>query len=1765
MAENDNIIIVDDISELDNYNVSTMDSESGTEYYNVAYWDPKDKQWKIYDEEKIKELRTEPLKLAKINENGTIGEMIETINENFRNLAAHGGGPSGQDGANGERGADGTNVEYIYCLCDEMEEDKQYPKNSGEKADLFNALQGSDTFTFTGKDGTTQTVWYNHAQPISKEHKNEYMLVRYKSYAGLWAYEEKPVLWSHWGETGVDGDGVEYIFLATKAELTGETFLKREDMDDFQKTVFNMNDFYPNSEWFNNDNKTKVKKEFEKKGLSISDSDFNTRWSNCFEFGGENRSLNWTDEPTGSGPEYPFEYVSIRRSNRDENDNLVWNDFSEPAVWSNYSYPSRTFIIYCNTNPEDSEDDEPEAPKVGQGWWDYETDTLVFDKPGHKIPSGWTDDNNNEEGKITWISSGIFKYTGENVSWSNPIRITGKNGQNGVDGESVEFIYALDNDPKYPSDPRERENLFDNVEDPKNEGSYDWSEGDDHTTWYDRAQAITAEHPNEYVASRHKAPRSNTWVYDTEPVLWAHWGEDGTDGDGIEYIFIVKNAESYDGTDITESDWENLWSFKNDTARTAYSMNDFVPNVGWFSNDHKTAVQTKMTKAGKTFVENDWNSMKTTFSLEWSDNPVGIDATNKYQYVSIRKSDDGVWGPFSYPKLWSKYNLTVFKSFAFTATSLFDDISSVVPTGGSFDNPVPTNPKTLNWYDVPTTEDGKPQIWMVSATFNDQVNGPVSGWSHPKKMNDTAEFQVEWSSADLTGTALANLRTDLGSDTYNLNHFYTNGELDEDAWRDEVETNLKVRFSDSSEGAILMATCQYAGGVWTNWELVRVKGENGNDGANGQPGADGNDGTPGIGYQYCYVRYTNDDESSYGGATSCTVTQASAGDDPVFKIGTATVASASVPQGADADHAYEYRSERSGYEGNWSLWSTPVTIAKYLNIGDISTEVNSAVETATQGIISSISAVNDRYSYISQFVSSDGNISGTFGGTFTNGVESGIISAVVTSPDLSNTFTSQLNGLITGISGVTTFADWIDHTNGGLNSAAISLNAMSGYASLVQDVISLSSNVANYAEQTQTATSDIAELRQNVARATYLIDDDGYFLVEENGTRRRAKDDNNQPTKNYLSICDADVSKLILDVNEITSIAQTVGEHNASIALIAAVSDTSSSDGQNFAAAIFMQANKSGSSIGLNAENITINASHILSLSAGTFEISSGNFTVDRNGSVIARDFQLNTGNTRIDASGTLYAQNAVISGQITADEFMASYTETSVSVSKNGNIYTGDIEKITTINGQQMQIIADGQLSSNGDIIDVTGNAIYFKIVNEMSNTNTQISDSTLYGVPALCMRYKGVEYILSPASWFNPNPSADTTNILWKYVQSISPYTFTTPTSGDYANGNISGVGTYYLFDNSTNKNTYIEDGSDDLYRVWVYHWGNYSSVPIYITDNNLCLINNPTKETFNDNSVFTIGSRIDSKYKHYDAIQVTPITDTVCNIYEHYLTPSLPGTREFTETKTVTGTGFYVNNDTDNSYNLFDICANFIELACNNSIWTDGTYVFIDDNNTFFHHGMYLPFTNNNYASSDYESSGNNTDYYFESPGNGKPGRSAELTLTYRPVTYSTNNGSTFGAISQIWVTASIEIRGTYGWNQGATYPHLSYEVDKDNPATYTLAPSYMRFNLDFNFILNLQTPINNFNPLLSSPDTSAILAKIKTFMENYDFYDYNNNDIDNPDYFDFRGVIFNSVTNTAPNNNSDPGTRIYISKWGKKTINSDLYPTDPGDGR
>ena len=244
---------------------------------------------------------------------------------------------------------------------------------------------------------------------------------------------------------------------------------------------------------------------------------------------------------------------------------------------------------------------------------------------------------------------------------------------------------------------------------------------------------------------------------------------------------------------------------------------------------------------------------------------------------------------------------------------------------------------------------------------------------------------------------------------------------------------------------------------------------------------------------------------------------------------------------------------------------------------------------------------------------------------------------------------------------------------------------------------------------------------------------------------------------------------------ELANISVNVGPGSAQVDIIATVKselgNESSDDAKDITAAIFARANQYGSEIQLNADNLNLNADHKLTLKSGTFEINSSNFTLNDNGLILRGK----NGNTSIDGDGILHAQGAIIQGAITADKFVAESTKKiSISNDETGK-YEGNVTKRTSINSDEFVIETSGVLKdTQGSQIDVTGNKLYIRMVDKLVNNNNDIKDVSgktvkyLYGVPVLCMMYNGVEYPLSPASWFRePVGGENPTDMYFFYVE--------------------------------------------------------------------------------------------------------------------------------------------------------------------------------------------------------------------------------------------------------------------------------------------------------------------------------------------------------------------------------------------------------------
>lgn len=95
--------------------------------------------------------------------------------------------------AQGEAGKDGSDIEYVYYISQNANDNLSAP-------------------SYTGTSLTTG--WSASPQGITEDYKYEYVSVRTKP-SGInqeWSDFSKPVIWSKWGEKGQDGDGVEYKY-----------------------------------------------------------------------------------------------------------------------------------------------------------------------------------------------------------------------------------------------------------------------------------------------------------------------------------------------------------------------------------------------------------------------------------------------------------------------------------------------------------------------------------------------------------------------------------------------------------------------------------------------------------------------------------------------------------------------------------------------------------------------------------------------------------------------------------------------------------------------------------------------------------------------------------------------------------------------------------------------------------------------------------------------------------------------------------------------------------------------------------------------------------------------------------------------------------------------------------------------------------------------------------------------------------------------------------------------------------------------------------------------------------------------------------------------------------------------------------------------------------------------------------------------------------------------------------------------------------------
>lgn len=137
----------------------------------------------------------------------------------------------------------------------------------------------------------------------------------------------------------------------------------------------------------------------------------------------------------------------------------------------------------------------------------------------------------------TWMSQCLVSGDGTYATWSVPIRISGDNGQNGVDGNSTEFIYRRTTSASpVPS-----------ISYTANQGKT--RDDDDFVPidWTDDPQGVNQSYPYEWVATRTKS--NGTWGNFSTPAIWANYapggqaGPAGPAGRDAKSEYLIPNVE----------------------------------------------------------------------------------------------------------------------------------------------------------------------------------------------------------------------------------------------------------------------------------------------------------------------------------------------------------------------------------------------------------------------------------------------------------------------------------------------------------------------------------------------------------------------------------------------------------------------------------------------------------------------------------------------------------------------------------------------------------------------------------------------------------------------------------------------------------------------------------------------------------------------------------------------------------------------------------------------------------------------------------------------------------------------------------------------------------------------------------------------------------------------------------------------------------------------------------------------------------------------
>lgn len=464
-------------------------------------------------------------------------------------------------------------------------------------------------------------------------------------------------------------------------------------------------------------------------------------------------------------------------------------------------------------------------------------------------PEGWTTETlPMSDQRPTWMCTGTV-VDGEVKSWSAPQRVSGEPGSDGKDGKDYEWIFARTSQYKAPAQPPTAQ---------QDDYIPSSSETSDGQVWTDDAVGPDSDTPYEWASKRVKV--NGMWGKFTDPALWAKFsfdGAPGVDGTDVEWIFKRTSSDTAPNTPsgsdedgYVPSGWTNNPTGPNSERPYEWTCVRYKTGGHW-SGYSAASLWAKWSFDGADGVDGEGVEYIFTRTetedpgtvpdvpdvaeydnppAPWTDDPTGVDATYRYEWVSKRNKVEGVWGAFSSPSIWARYS---YDGQPGNWTSYVFKNSDTEPAKPTSYDPIPSG-----WSDAPT---GVGIWWMSKATI-DASTGKAGAWSTPIRVTGEdgepgphTDFKYAKNNSTTTAPALVKTdRTPAGwSDTPPS---LSSGEY---LWMTQAEID--------ADDNLLHPTVGWA-------TPVRISGEQGPKGDDGAPGEDGAPGKDGL--QGCITRLT---------------------------------------------------------------------------------------------------------------------------------------------------------------------------------------------------------------------------------------------------------------------------------------------------------------------------------------------------------------------------------------------------------------------------------------------------------------------------------------------------------------------------------------------------------------------------------------------------------------------------------------------------------------------------------------------------------------------------------------------------------------------------------------------------------------------------------------------------------------------------------------------------------------------------------------------